>query len=215
MLLLLLFFGAPSVHARGAELVALIGRFDAIEELPNPCESEPRSVNEDGLENVCISMDALFKATYTIKQVISGNIATGTTFTFKVADHYGFPDFARFKNALLFVQLNDGDSYLEKYQGFQVHETALGSWASCGYPRGADTENGELERVTFANEIAFGSIGELNTEGVAQEFPSPVYENRNGLVRCVKGWSIERLVSYVTEGVLKARGETVSAGKSN
>jgi hypothetical protein len=131
--LLLLFGSGLPAHARESELVAFIGRFEAIKERPDPCEGE--GVNEKGKETVCIFTDELYKATYTVKQVIFGKIAPGSMITFNVADHYGFPDFARFKTALLFVRLNAGNPYLEKYQGFQVHETALGHWATCGYPR--------------------------------------------------------------------------------
>jgi len=209
IVLLLAICGKISAHPHETGLVSVIGTFESVEEVPDPCAEGRESVNEEGQETVCISMDQVFKATYMVREVISGNVGAGSRVTFTVADHYGFPEFARYKNALLFIQLNNGDPYLEKYQGFEVHETALGRWATCGYPRGADSESGDLEDVTFAHYVTFGSVGELNVASVARDFPSPVYEVRNGIIRCVKGWSLERLVKYVKEGVLAARGKSI------
>jgi len=216
MILLLLISGPIKAHPHESGLVAVIANFVELKDIPDACEGESDGVNDSDEKTVCISMDELYKATYTVREVIFGNVAVGSTLTFTIADHYGSPAFARYKTVLLFIQLNDGDPYLEKYQGFQVHETALGKWATCDYPRGADKEDGELESVAFANTVSFGGTGELNLQTVSQEFPSPVYEIRSNVVRCSKGWSVQRLVTYVQNGVLAARGELlINAPKAN
>jgi len=210
LLISLLFLsGSISAHPHETGLIAIIATFESIVEIPDPCQGVHDGFNENGDKTVCISMDELYKATYTVREVVSGNVALRSSISFTIADHYGFPDFARYKTALLFIQLNEGDHYLEKYQGFQIHETALAQWATCGYPRGAEKDDGELESVTFDSQVSFGGIGEFNQYVISKEFQSPVFEIRDGIVRCVRGWRFERLLRYVKEGVLAARGEKI------
>lgn len=51
-------------------------------------------------------MDALYRAKYGVVLPVAGDYSR-TEITFDVADHCGFPPFAYFKNALLFVGLYD------------------------------------------------------------------------------------------------------------
>src|SRR5690606_38343130 len=99
----------------------------AIEPIFVRCRRARRADGRTGL----IQMDALFRARYRVVLPITG-AAAGEVVEFDVADHYGFPGFARIRHALLFVAVSDEGTWLHKYQAIAVHRTQDGRWASCG-----------------------------------------------------------------------------------
>ena len=181
---------ASEIADQQASLSVFVGRLVSIRELPDPCP--PLSADN---ETMCISMDALYEATYEVKRAISGTATSGNV-TFKIADHYGFPRFARYHHALLFVQLTPDGAYLDKYQGFDVHETASGDWASCGLPDEGKVEDPELIDVTFASHVNFGSVGHLTKAAVLEEFPADTFRIRNGIAYCRKGVLADEFVEW-------------------
>ncbi len=191
--------------AHGGEIVAVVGQFEAIRELPDPCA---RNDESEELDRLCIALDALYEADYSVREVVSGGLHSGGVITFALADHYGFPDFARYNTALLILGMNEGAPYLEKYLGVAVHPTVDGSWAACGYPKTASDEEGPLEDIQFAPGITFGSVGQLNARAVEEDFPKPVFAVSGSIVHCVKGWSLDRLLEHFA-GILEARGEVL------
>ena len=191
-------------------LLAFVGHFESIVELDG-CTGEPRKdvvMPEGDTEIICIPMDGVFRATYKVAETLHG-VPDAPTISFRVADHYGYPSFARYKHALLFVQQSEGGNYLEKYQGFQLSATADGSWAHCAAlddgPRTPELE-ALLEPIAFASGVTFGSEGELNGYALQESFDPKYFSVRDGLVYCNKAISLHALYKHVTEGVLKARG---------
>jgi hypothetical protein len=186
------------VHSHEEDLLIVVGEFLSIEELPDPCEGQTVEVNADGTETFCIAFDAYYQARYRVREVLEGPATAGQVLEFRIADHYGFPGFAGYRHALLFVSVPDqGDAFLEKYLGFPVHETATGGWAHCGEPSFVEADLDALEPIRLAAGVDFGGVGDLNAEGVRQRFPSPVYEIRNGTAYCRMGWDAKRLAAAV------------------
>ncbi|HEY4287445.1 MAG TPA: hypothetical protein VGN00_10150 [Puia sp.] len=74
-------------------------------------------------------MDYGFTARYKVLMPVYG-FYTGDTISSTAYDHYGWPGFAAYQHALLFVSEEHGKYYHEKYQFFDVYPTRNGRWAS-------------------------------------------------------------------------------------
>jgi hypothetical protein len=194
------------------ELLVFVGKFIDIKELPDQCPPtqpiEDASKEEEGereLGAVCIQFDALYEARY---EVVDGLV--GSRFprelSFRIADHYGFPAFAEYRYALLYVQVGPEGAWLEKYQGYPVHRTVGGSWAACGnpFPTADDTAPASLRSIDFADDM--GTVGEFSSAGLERRFIDDRYLSIvNGRIRCRMGVAIEDLYDAVRTGVMAAR----------
>jgi hypothetical protein len=198
--------GASSAEHK-PKIVAFVGRLISIKEQPEQCpKTKLPKETSSGLESICIQFDALYEAKYEVMDVLSGAIDSREV-SFNIADHYGFPQFADYQNALLFVSVGADDNWLEKYQGYAVHRTASGSWASCGNPY--DERIGDnprhLQSILFAGDL--GVIGDFSREGIAKRFFDVKYISiSDGRISCHTGVLVTDLYEMVRTGVLSARG---------
>jgi hypothetical protein len=185
------------------EMLVFVGKLISIEERPDPCKSE------ENAETMCISMDALWSARYEVISVLHG-VPSTPEIAFDVADHYGFPSFAHNQHALLFVNLRPDGNYLEKYQGFEVHETVSGEWATCGNPidERLGGEPRGLRRIAFRHDL--GNATELSAAGIERQFPPDLYRIEAGRAYCTQGVGVHDLYEQVRTGVLAARGIALS-----
>jgi hypothetical protein len=85
-------------------------------------------VHVEQLPNQRGSMDKAFKAKYAVLDKVYGHFP-GDTIEFVAYDHYGTPDFSRFKNVLLYVSADSGMYYHQKYMYNDVYRTKDGRWA--------------------------------------------------------------------------------------
>lgn len=198
---LLLWCGiAPSAYC--SDILSVVAKFESIEEMPDPCASEKKAEPSDN--SLCMTMDALFVAKYSVLEVISGDAKPGQVLRFSIADHYGYPNFAMFNTAVLTLRRSAEGYYLEKYLAAALHQTKTGDWATCGYPSTANETDGELEPIVFAPGVIFGTIGQLNMQVAKEEFPPPLYSFSGQDVLCTKGWRLKRVVEHFA-GIVAAR----------
>lgn len=113
-----------------AELSAFVGRPISLEEAE--CHSSGEIDPKTGQQLVSICLDAVYRAMYHVEQSLEGNLAPGAIVTFMVADHYGFPAFAKSAHALLYLAHNGENYYHLKYQWDEVFLTADSDYAGCG-----------------------------------------------------------------------------------
>ena len=191
-----------------ADTVVFVGRLLALEELPDPCEGD-----ED-----CISMDSLWRARYEVVQPISGRFDE-REIRFDIADHYGFPPFARYQHALLFVARSGDNRWLHKYQGVAMHRTADGQWASCGeiaYRDAGEPPSPHLKPLRFAREIAgMGELSEAGWRETLREWRT----SRDSLdlriegdkIWCTRGIALPDVYETMRNGALRARGVSLPA----
>ncbi len=176
-----------------------IGERVSVERMADPCAVEPDE------ELRCITMDELFTARYRIVQPIVGT-HTADTIEFRVADHYGFPPFARFKHALLFVAMAE-PPYLHKYQAVPLHRTADGRWASCGDIRRnwEDPKSPEVRPLQFPRPIArWSELPEISQQAY-RSGELPHWRVSGDEVRCTEGMYVEDVYRVVRDGVMRAR----------
>jgi len=154
-----------------------------------------------------ILMDASFKAKYRILKLVHGEFDSDVI-SFEVYDHYGTPEFSRYKYVLLFVSEYEGKIYHEKYQFFDVYKTKSGRWAYCGTPFDYEEDLVKprpLELIEFDPQIEYSTV--MYNEAFAKEkYPESVFEHINGKAICRKGVYLEELFRIKKEGILKNRG---------
>lgn len=198
----------PAAPAAGSapEILAVVGRLISIKRLPNPCERKNGST-----EPACIMLDGLYEAKYEILSVLSGT-THGPEISFRIADHYGFPRFAHYRDALLFVTIGTDGNVLQKYQGYAMHRTTNDSWATCGDPYNeffGDPEQGVLP-IDFADDL--GIVGDFSEEGIRERFPEAKHlDLSGGHIRCRRGIPVPDLYEKVRSGVMAARGIAIPA----
>lgn len=103
-----------------SRLVAFVGRLESIaENKADPCAGDP----------TCVMLDVIYDASYTVLEPLQGRIERGPV-RFRIFDHSGFPGFARYRHALLFVLMTDKSAVLVKYQGFEMQPLAQAAGAA-------------------------------------------------------------------------------------
>ena len=185
------------------ETFVFVGERISIEKAPDPCEETFRDTGE----RTCVGLDSLYKARYRVLQRIIAGPHAGDDIEFMVADHYGFPAFARFRNALLFVALAADGPWLHKYQAIPLHLTVDGRWASCGDIGGQPNEkpSPHLKTLRFRREIAEkADLSEYMLESY-RAGNRPEWRIERGKVWCTQGILIEDAYGIVRNGVMQAR----------
>jgi hypothetical protein len=168
-------------------------------------------INVQRLPNEKGSMDYGFIASYRILVPVYG-VYSGDTISFSAYDHYGWPAFAAYKHALLFVSEDSGKYYHEKYQFFDVYPAKNGRWAS-SYKAG-DYDHVynlhtpvKLERIDFMAPVKYPLYikrrdGRIDT----LSYLAPYYLTQGDSALAVYGNYIEDLFALKKSGVLAARG---------
>ncbi|MDH5835257.1 hypothetical protein [Luteimonas kalidii] len=194
---------AAAAEPQPVETFVFVGERLSIEEAPDPCEQASKQSGEPD----CITMDSLYTARYRVLEPIAGAFP-GELVEFNVADHYGFPPFARFGSALLFVALSEEGPWLHKYQAIPVHRAVDGQWASCGDIRfdPAGKPSPQLRTLSFRQEVALES--ELSEHMLAsyRAGEMPHWRIAHGKVWCSQGILLEHVYEAVRSGVMQARG---------
>ena len=179
-------------------------------ELPDPCEDPDNRVElhggASGDESACVVMDTSYWARYRVVEPVLG---TGgrVEIEFLVADHYGVPDFAKTRTALLFVTLEAEGAALLKYQGYPVHPTADGDWAFCGdpYPPGTPSDRRRIVPLDFAPGLSFADLSTLGPYA-AKAFDDGTYQRDGDRLRCRRGVRLLDLFEFVARDKLGASG---------
>ena len=174
--------------------LVFVGEYISVEEFDYVCPED------------AICMDLGFKAKYRVLNKLYGEYA-GETIDFIAYDHYGFPDFARFKTVMLFVKMNGSAAYHEKYRYYEVHPTQNGSWAYCGDPYDEETSpaNRRMTNIAFEPNYVVDFIQSFNSDYVKRSYKAPVYSIEGDKVFCEQGVYINDLFRLERETVLKAR----------
>ena len=93
-------------------------------------DREP-TIDENGEEQIIISLDSRFEARYEILHLVSGDY-DGDQIDFVAFDHYGEPAFSDHESILIFVHDTPEGRFHDKYNFYDVEPTSDGDWASCG-----------------------------------------------------------------------------------
>lgn|GEM_PF-1324301 len=195
-----------------ARTVVFVGERLSIESLPDPCEEE---FKKTGVLD-CVSMDSLYRVTYRVVQPVIGGTA-GEEMRFSVADHYGFPYFARFGHALLFVSVGEDGSWLYKYQAVPMHRTGDGQWAACGDVKSYSDEKlpiGQARPMTFDQPILpLQDLEPADRDRLSSRWKRErgTYRISHGQVHCLKGVPVESAYEVMRQNMLTGRQVSLPA----
>ena len=191
-------------------LLVFVGQIIDVKYCPEKKEPVDTIIEgKDTSYSISISMDGRYIAKYKILQLIHGTYKADTI-EFTVFDHYGKPSFSKYKTVLLFVSINDGKLYHEKYQYFGLYLTKNGKWAS-PYPSSdynhpyKDSITVRPEKIEFRSEVSF-PLAKLTKEQIEIWYPTPYYEIRDGKAIAIYGNYIDDLFKLKQQTILKARG---------
>lgn len=154
------------------------------------CEDEVVEINngeEALMECITISLDAAFKATYSISKVLEGSYLGGSI-SFEVYDHYGTPEFSKYDTAMIYLERYDGKWYHEKYTWNKIYETVDGQYADCSL----DYVNEHLYDPKLLNPVKFKKpvnfdISHYNSTLKNSYKSDPAFLSIGDLVTCQKG----------------------------
>ncbi len=154
-------------------------------------------------------MDEAFKAKYKIIQNVYGKYQSDTI-EFEVYDHYGVPSFAQYDFVLLFVSVENGKLFHEKYQYFDVYKTKNGRWASSYKKQEYEHEynqhtNIKPELIDFSQEVSY-NVQNYTKQNRSNYFPLPYYKIIDNKAIAIYGNYVEQLFELKKNGILKARG---------
>lgn len=156
------------------------------------------------------SMDNLFIAKYKVLKVVYGKVEIDTV-EFRAWDHYGVPNFAKYKNVLLYISQNkNGEWYHQKYQYSPVYQTLDGRWAAPGkdgeYSHVYNTKTQiKPEKIDFKEDLCI-DISNWDKENIEKHLPNPIYKIKNSKACPKMGNYVEELLELKKTGVLRARG---------
>lgn len=153
--------------------------------------------------------DAGIKAKYLVLEKVYG-IYNADTIEFKAYDHFGRFNFTGYINVLLYVSIENGQYYHERYLYDPLFKTADGRWAGpysdgYNYPLN-DNSSIKPERIEFLEEVSF-PLQYTDTDGKQYDiyYPKPYYQIKNDRAIVIYGNYIPELFLLKKEGVLMSR----------
>lgn len=195
-------------------LIIFIGEKIAV----RPLDFEPTSqitltkvVGRDTIKTTSTQtiLDLKYIAKYKVLKIFNGHYKADTI-EFVAWDHYGIPQFSKFKHVLLFVYPQAVGLIHEKYQYFDVYLAKNEKWAA---PYAHNEYNGpfknqitiKAEKIKFNDDLSF-NLKERYDYPVSREFTEPYYQIKSKIAVPIYGNYAEDLIEIKKQGVLKASG---------
>lgn len=152
--------------------------------------------------------DSKFIARYRVIKKVFGEFEFDTI-SFTAYDHYGYPYFAQFENALLYVSKVNKEHFHFKYLFNDVYLTKSGKWASPYWASGYNhTFNKNIhikpEKIEFFKPISY-DLRNYYHENIPLFFPEKYYIIKDSIATTVWGNYIPELFELMKNGVLSAR----------
>lgn len=154
--------------------------------------------------------DPAVKAKYKVIQMLHGCYSYDTI-EFEAYDHHGRFNFSKFNNVLLFVAIENGKLYHEKYMYTDVYKTKNGRWA--GSYQYSDyhhdlNKNTKLkpEPISFIEEVSYEIPLWVPIEDAIKGYPSPYFVLKDRKAIVIWGNYVEELFELKKKGYLKSRG---------
>jgi hypothetical protein len=167
-------------------------------------------VDVQSLPNKPGDFDEGVKARYKILKRVYGDYPNDTV-EFEAYDHYGTPEFSKYKTVLLFIRQVKGKYYQEKYMFNDVYMTKTGNWAGSydagdyGHEFNKNTKV-KPEKISFVEEVSYElNLKEQDSSDINRWYPDPYFRIANNKAIAVYGNYIEDLFKLKRDGYLTAR----------
>ena len=207
-ILVFLSFYNPNIIAQidKPNLLVFVGEFISINQLPKTYEYQ-------------YIVDFAYSAKYKVLQIVLGEY-NHDTIEFEVHDHYGTPQFSKYKNVLLYLSQSPNGKWVhQKYLYSAVYQTVDGRWAGpFDLSDYTDIRNKNIqvkpENISFKDSIyvniKWTSYYKRKISKKARDmwYPSPYYKQIGDSALVKMGNYVEELLLLKKYGVLEARGIT-------
>jgi hypothetical protein len=152
-----------------------------------------------------------FKARYAVLEKVFGDFPADTI-EFVAYDHYGTPDFSKFKNVLLYVSADSGTYYQQKYMYNDVYRTKDGRWAGAyafedynhNYNRKTKVKPVEIQFAEPVSYLVKWVDGRGNS--IRRSLPKRYFRIVGDTAFAVYGNYVHELFILKRDGFLTARG---------
>jgi hypothetical protein len=220
-LILILFFFFPFLYAQEeftidyykedstVNLFAFIGKKIAMEEFdPNARKANKIEIDPetgDTIIRIPFVMDRTFKLKYKVIKNLYNNLKVDTI-EFVAYDHYGEPDFAEYKNVILYISKSTDSSYYfhQKYQYNEIHKTKSNEWIGLlNFGSAYRIKEGRklnLKKIKL-NESANTDLKHFSKLDIKFFFPKPFYKIKNNKAIPILGISIKDLIHYKVKSI--------------
>ncbi len=163
----------------------------------------PQTTNAD------ISLDLAFIAKYKVIENIYGNLNLDTV-EFIAYDHYGIPEFSKFKTVLLYITKVQGKYYHSKYLYSAVYKTKDNKWAGLYFPIDKDSAY-QINNIAYLKKMDFDpkvtiDLTEYSPAYIKQYFPEPYFKITGSKAEAIYGIYVGDIFNLNKNGILKARG---------
>lgn len=150
---------------------------------------------KDGEE--CIPMDSMYFAKYKIKQIVKGKYKENELAYYQF-DHYGLPEYFKYKYALIVVDVTDTGVFGHKYTNIPVYRSVKGEFYYCPSPRESFAFEDYAKKVKFNPPVSIDTA-HYSSHGIKDIDSSKFYKFENGSLNCVMGISLRHMTDYILE----------------
>jgi hypothetical protein len=149
-----------------------------------------------------------YKAKYKILKNVYGDLKMDTI-EFKAYDHFGTPDFSRYKYVLLYIAKHGGEFYQFRHEYSALYKTKDNRWAGTYspdyfYPNNPYAQNTKIkpEIINFEPEVVI-DIKNYSNDEKKKWFPEPYFRIKKDKAIAIYGNYIEDLVQLEKDWILK------------
>ena len=192
-------------------LFAFIGEKISIEEFdPNVTKEKKIEIDPDTGDTIIRKyyvMDRAFKLKYKVLKNLYNDLKVDTV-EFVAYDHYGKPNFAEFKNVILYISKSQDDKYYfhQKYQFNAIYKTKENEWIGLlNFGNRFLIDEGKklnLKKIELY-EIANVDLKNMREKYIEYYYPKPFYKIKKNKAIPVLGLPINDLIEYKVKSIIK------------
>jgi hypothetical protein len=153
-------------------------------------------------------MDRAFKLKYKVLKNLYNDLKVDTV-EFVAYDHYGKPNFAEFKNVILYISKSQDDKYYyhQKYQFNAIYKTKENEWIGLlNFGNRFLIDEGiklNLKKIEL-HKIANVDLKNMGKEYIEYCYPEPFYKIKKNKAIPVLGFPINDLIEYKVKSIINA-----------
>ncbi|GAB3720639.1 hypothetical protein [Flavobacterium koreense] len=198
-------------------LFAFIGEKISIEEFnPNTTKQDKIEIDPktgDTLIRKSYVIDRAFKLKYKVVKNLYNDLKVDTI-EFVAYDHYGIPNFAEFKNVILYISKSQDDKYYyhQKYQFNAIYKTKENEWIGLlnfGNRYLIDEGKKLILKKIKLDKIANVDIKNMRKVYVEYYYPEPFYKIKKNNAIPILGLPINDLLKYKIKNIIDANNELI------
>lgn len=192
-------------------LFAFIGEKISIEEFdPNNTEEKKIEIDKETGDTIfrkSYVMDRAFKLKYKVLKNLYNDLKSDTI-EFVAYDHYGKPNFAEFKNVILYISKSQDEKYYfhRKYQYNEIHKTKNKEWIGLlNFGSVYRIEEGlklNLKEIKLDKSV-YIDLKNIPKRNIELLYPKPFFKINKNKAIPILGFPIKDLIEYKVKNLIQ------------